>query len=81
MKEPDRIDINPSPKNTAQEAAKSSAGANKRGETESFLAKHNNKNKSLKWRSEKQERLKVILIFDSKAWALEKKKWECNFPD
>lgn len=75
MKEPDRIDINPSPKNTPQEVSESSVGANKSGKTEIFLAKHNNKNKNnpLKWRSEKQERLKVILIFDSKAWALKKK--------
>lgn len=75
MKEPDRIDINPSPKNIPQTAPKSSAGANKSGKTEIFLAKHNNKNKNnpSKWRSEKQERLKVILITDSKAWALQKK--------
>lgn len=75
MKEPDRIDINPSPKNKAHEVSKGSLGANKSGKTEIFLAKHNNKNKynPLKWRSEKQERLKVILIFDSKAWALPKK--------
>lgn len=75
MKEPDRIDINPSPQNTAQEVSKSSVGANKSGKTEIFLAKHNNKNryKPLKWRSEKQERLKVILIFNSKALVLPKK--------